>query len=251
MTIAKKTKISPEILIAEDSLTQAAQLTHLLEQQEYLVTAVRNGKEALEAARHHPPSIIISDIVMPEMDGHTLCKEIKADEALRDIPVVLLTSLAGAEEVLRALECGADSFIRKPYEVSYLLTRIGYILANREMRKKESVQWGAEIYLNGKRYLITSERQQILDLLFSTFLDAVQINGELELKQRELATANTELERRGHELERAIHAKSRFFSAMSHDLRTPLNAIVGFSELLAEEKAGQLNEKQGRFVQHI
>jgi signal transduction histidine kinase len=96
-------------------------------------------------------------------------------------------------------------------------------------------------------------------------MDAVQINGELELKQRELmqlagqlkekaddlATANKELERRGHELERATEVKSRFFASMSHDLRTPMNAIIGFSDLLAQETAGQLNDKQKRFVQHV
>ncbi len=259
------TRARPEVLIAEDSVTQAEKLKYLLEEQHYVVTAVTNGKQALEAARQHPPSIIISDIVMPEMDGHTLCKEIKADTTLRETPVVLLTSLSGVEEVLKALECGADSFIRKPYEASDLLSRIEYILVNREMRKGDTVQWGAEIYLSGKRYFITSERQQILDLLFSTFMDAVQINGELELKQRELvqlagqlkekvdelATANRELERRGHELERATEVKSRFFASVSHDLRTPLNAIIGFSDLLAQETAGQLNDKQKRFVQHV
>ncbi len=255
----------PEVLIAEDSLTQAEKLKYLLEEQHYVVTAVTNGKQALEAARKHPPSIIISDIVMPEMDGHALCKKIKADKALQKTPVLLLTSLSGVEEVLKALECGADSFIRKPYEASDLLSRIQYILVNREMRTGDTMQWGAEIYLSGKRYFITAERQQILDLLFSTFMDAVQINGELELKQRELmqlagqlkekaddlATANKELERRGHELERATEVKSRFFASVNHDLRTPLNAIIGFSDLLADETAGQLNDKQKRFVQHV
>ena len=266
MSPAKNTKRSrPEVLIAEDSLTQAEKLKYLLEEQDYAVTAVTNGKQALEAAREHPPSVIISDIVMPEMDGHTLCKEIKADKTLQNIPVVLLTSLSGVEEVLNALECGADSFIRKPYETSYLLARIEYILTNREMRTGDTMQWGAELYLSGKRYYITAERQQILDLLFSTFMDAVHINAELELKQRELvqlagqlqgkvdelAIVNKELERRGHELERATEVKSRFFTSMSHDLRTPLNAIIGFSDLLAQETAGQLNDKQKRFVHHV
>ena len=266
MTPAKNTERSrPQVLIAEDSLTQAEKLKYLLEEQHYVVTAVTNGKQALEAARKHPPSIIISDIVMPEMDGHMLCKEIKADKTLKNTPILLLTSLSGVEEVLKALECGADGFIRKPYEVSDLLSRVQYILVNREMRTGDSMQWGAEIYLSGKKYFITAERQQILDLLFSTFMDAVQINGELELKQRELlqlagqlkekldelAAANGELEQRGHELERATEVKSQFFASMSHDLRTPLNAIIGFSDLLAQETAGQLNDKQKRFVHHV
>jgi signal transduction histidine kinase len=127
------------------------------------------------------------------------------------------------------------------------------------------VKLGAEIYLGGKKYFITSERQQILDLLFSTFMDAVRMNadleekqnkllqmaGELERKVEELAAANKELEVRGREIERATQMKSKFLANMSHDLRTPLNAIVGFSGLLEDQTAGELNDKQKRFVNHI
>src|SRR6267378_785859 len=66
-----------------------------------------------------------------------------------------------------------------------------------------------------------------------------------------LAGSNQELELRNREVERATHLKSKFLASMSHELRTPLNAIVGFSDLLAEQTAGQLNDKQKRFVNHI
>lgn len=254
-----------DILIAEDSLTQAARLEHLLQEQGYGVRIADSGKKALEAAREKTPTILISDIVMPEMDGYALCKHIKADEKLRDVPVVLLTSLTAAEEVLKALECGADSFIRKPYDAEYLLSRTEHILANRTLRQGSAVKLGAEIYLGGKKYFITSERQQILDLLFSTFMDAVRMNADLEEKQKaliqmagemetkveELASANEELELRGREIERATQMKSKFLANMSHELRTPLNAIVGFSGLLEDQTAGELNDKQKRFVNHI
>jgi CheY-like chemotaxis protein len=67
-----------EILIAEDSATQAELLRHLLEQNGYRVTAAANGRQALEAARRRKPTLIISDIVMPEMDGYALCKAVRA-----------------------------------------------------------------------------------------------------------------------------------------------------------------------------
>ncbi|MGC1372310.1 MAG: response regulator [Candidatus Sulfotelmatobacter sp.] len=254
-----------DILIAEDSLTQAARLEHLLRGQGYEVRIAGSGKEALAAARKKPPTILISDIVMPEMDGYTLCKQIKSDDKLKDVPVVLLTSLTAAEEVLKALECGADSFIRKPYDAEYLLSRTEHILTNLALRHASGMKLAAEIYLGGKKYFITSERQQILDLLFSTFMDAVRMNadleekqnklqqmaGELEKKVKELAAANQELEVRGREIERATQMKSKFLANMSHDLRTPLNAIVGFSGLLQDQTAGELNDKQKRFVNHI
>jgi signal transduction histidine kinase/DNA-binding response OmpR family regulator len=80
-------------------------------------------------------------------------------------------------------------------------------------------------------------------------------HNELEHRVRErttqLATANQELDLRNREVERATHMKSKFLASMSHELRTPLNAIVGFSDLLAEQTAGELNFKQKRFVNHI
>src|SRR3984893_11331937 len=104
---------SIEILIAEDSLTQAEQLKHYLSARGYSVSMTGNGKQALAAALENKPAMLITDVLMPEMDGYTLCKKIKSSQTLKDIPVVLLTSLSRPQDILKGLECGADSFIRK------------------------------------------------------------------------------------------------------------------------------------------
>ena len=106
---------------------------------------------------------------MPEMDGYELCKAIKSDENLKDIPVILVTTLSDSQDVIRGLECGADNFIRKPYDERYLLSRINYLLMNLDMRKDHKMRVGVEINLGGQKYFINSERQQILDLLISTY----------------------------------------------------------------------------------
>src|ERR1700730_3297638 len=176
-----------EILIAEDSQTQAEQLCHYLSILGYAVTVARNGKQALASAVQSKPAMVISDVVMPEMDGYALCKEIKSLPELRDVPVVLLTSLSRPQEIRKGLKCGADSFIRKPYDDKYLVSRVEYILANQELRKTERLQVGVQLQFGGQAHFITAEKQQILDLLISTYEGAVQINEELEIKQRELA----------------------------------------------------------------
>jgi two-component system, sensor histidine kinase and response regulator len=183
-----------QILIAEDSQTQAEQLCHYLSTRGFAVTATRDGRQALSAARQVHPVMIISDVVMPEMDGYTLCKEIKSLPALRDIPVVLLTSLSGPQDIVRGLECGADSFIRKPYDDKYLISRVEFILTNVQLRKTERFQVGVRLHFGGQSHFITAEKQQILDLLISTYEGAVQINEELEAKQRELQRAKETLE---------------------------------------------------------
>ena len=185
-----------EILIAEDSQTQAEQLSHYLSTRGFTVTVTRDGRQALAAALERNPAMVITDVVMPEMDGYALCKEIKSLAVLRDVPVVLLTSLSGPQDIVRGLECGADSFIRKPYDDKYLVSRVEYILTNVELRKTERLQVGVQLHFGGQSHFITAEKQQILDLLISTYEGAVQINEELEINQRELQQAKETLEAR-------------------------------------------------------
>lgn len=180
----------PRILLAEDSPTQAEKLKFLLEEQGYEVRVASNGTQALATARSNPPALIISDVIMPEMNGFSLCGEIKRDEHLKDIPVILLTSLFDMRDVMRGLECGADNFIRKPYQDHYLLARIDTLMKNREAQRTEPLNDAAEVYLEGQKHFITAERQQIVDLLISIYDQAVQINKALHFQQSELTRSN-------------------------------------------------------------
>lgn len=182
-----------QILIAEDSPTQAEKLQYLLKEHGYAVVIAPDGKQALAAAKRHRPALIMSDVMMPEMDGFALCGEIKRDDKLKDVPVILLTTLSDVRDIMKGLECGADNFIRKPYEEHYLLARVDYLLMNRELRKNQKMQMGLEIYLGGQTHFITAERQQIVDLLISVYEEAIHIGEELKARQHELADSNRAL----------------------------------------------------------
>ncbi|HLX03474.1 MAG TPA: response regulator, partial [Trinickia sp.] len=153
-----RSKRSLDVLIAEDSPTQAEQLRFLLEAEGHRVRVAAHGRMALEAARTHTPDVLITDIVMPDMDGYELCRAIKADDALAGVPVILLTALDSIIDIARGLACGADNFIRKPYDPDALIERIESLLRNRELRKESKTQLGLEIYLAGERHFITSGR---------------------------------------------------------------------------------------------
>ena len=181
------------ILIAEDSPTQAQQLRYILARQGYEVAVAGNGRIALDLAPQFQPALIISDVVMPEMDGYELSKAIKSDPAFRDIPVILVTTMSDPHDVIRGLECGADNFVLKPYDEQYLLSRVRYVILNREMRRPNDVGMGVEIYFNDQRHFITADRLQILNLLLSTYDAAIQRNRELNRSQETLETRSAEV----------------------------------------------------------
>jgi len=183
-----------DILIVEDSLTQSMQLKYLLEKNMYSVITVDNGQNALGVLDQFEPTIIISDICMPEMDGYELCRRVKALDREKEIPVILLTSLSNPEDVIEGLECGADNFITKPYAENYLLSLIQQIIANQSLIQTERVRIGVEIIFAGKRRFIAANQQQMLTLLISTYEAAVLKSKELLQTQEELQTLNDQLE---------------------------------------------------------
>ncbi|MBI5510736.1 MAG: response regulator [Deltaproteobacteria bacterium] len=207
-----------KILVVEDSPTQVEELRFILEAAGFSVVVATNGKEGLAAAKTSPVDLVISDIVMPEMDGYELCKALRADEALRHLPAILLTSHADPRDVIRGLESGANNFICKPYDNSALIARVNNILANQEIRKAASSELGISIFFAGQRFFITADRLQILDLLLSTYENAVNSNSELIRTRDELRVLNEQLEARVAERTAALTAEVEERQRTQHDL---------------------------------
>ena len=224
------------ILAVEDSLVQAKKLQHFFDEHKINAFLFSNATEAYAHAAVNPPILIISDIVMPGMDGYEFCSKIKSNPALRDIPVILLTSLSDPLDIVKGLQAGADNFITKPYEEQYLLSRIHYLLANRDMRRSGVGDMVIEIMFQGTKYQINSDKKQILNLLLSVYEAAIHRNNELIETKIQLETLNTNLISANEELD-------AFARTVSHDLRSPLGGITGFAELLLEDYREKLNEE--------
>ncbi|MFC1836536.1 response regulator, partial [Thermodesulfobacteriota bacterium] len=165
-----------EILIVEDSRLQAKRLKRFLQDHGFVVFVAGNGKEGLAEAKDHRPHLVITDIIMPIMDGFEMCHAIRNDRHINRIPIIMVTSLSNPEDVLRGLEAGADSYITKPYEGKILLSRIEGALAMPRSDPDARTERKLHIHLGGKRYVINAGRPQILNLLLSTYEDAVHQN---------------------------------------------------------------------------
>jgi len=220
-----------EILIVEDSRTQAEELRHILEGPDYSTHVAYNGREALAYLAGHAPAAVITDIVMPEMDGFALCRHIKDDPRLQSTPVILLTALNDTDDVLRGLECGADNFVTKPVDAQYLRSRIQSVLLNRHLYDLDQAQLGLEVFFAGRKHFINSNRLQILNLLLSTYDNAVKVNRQLAATQVELQALNAELEtkvleRTAELTESEAHYRRFFEEDLSGDLITTPDGTI-------------------------
>ena len=123
------------ILLADDNADLREYVRRLLAEH-YDVHAVADGRAAIEAARARRPDLIISDVMMPRLDGFGLIRELRADPELRAIPVILLSARAGEEARVEGLGSGADDYLVKPFSSRELLVRVGTLMKSAEMHRR-------------------------------------------------------------------------------------------------------------------
>ncbi len=123
------------VLLADDNADMRAYLRDLLSPG-YVVQAVADGEQALTAASRERPDLILADIMMPRLDGLALLKALRANDALRDIPVILLSARAGEEARVEGLDAGADDYLVKPFSARELLARVGALLELTTIRRE-------------------------------------------------------------------------------------------------------------------
>jgi DNA-binding response OmpR family regulator len=259
----RSTKATGTILIVEDSRTQAEYLRAILEKEGYPIALAMNGREALEQVAIDRPMMVLTDIVMPEMDGYELCKRIKQDKKSSEIPVILVTQLFNPEDVIKGLAAGADDFIIKPFEPAHIRSRISTILSHLEKPDPDELRSPFEVTVANTTYVISASRLRIFNILLSTYEAAVNNNQELQKAQEQLNAFNEELVASNDQLmqaatdlrnsnlaleqenierkrvEKALDEANKKLSLLSgitrHDINNQLLTLNGFIELLHRE----------------
>jgi two-component system copper resistance phosphate regulon response regulator CusR len=112
------------VLVVDDDPINRKLLARSIVRDGHAVIAAEDGRQALDRVRDETPDVVLLDILMPGMDGFAVLKQIKADSALRDIPVIMISALEDFESVIRCIELGADDYLPKPFAFDELLARI-------------------------------------------------------------------------------------------------------------------------------
>jgi two-component system, sensor histidine kinase and response regulator len=222
------------VLIVDDIGTNRRLLRAILEAEGIKTCEASDGLEALNALQYGKIDAIISDILMPRMDGYQLCQKVRRDERFEDLPFIFYTStyISPADEKL-AMNCGADRYIRKPSQVGIIIRAIRE-LTDPQWRRPKSASMADES-------LVMREYNEVLVRKLE------ERNQKLEQAHAEIALANQELER--HVKERTadllvLNQELEAFShSIAHDLRSPLTAVIGISNFLIEECRGKNSQQ--------
>ena len=187
------------ILIVEENPEQGEPLRGTLGAAGYAALVAGDGAQALAMAEAHRPAAVVSDIKLPLMDGFQLCQAIRASDILKSTPVILVTTLSDPNDVIKGLQAGADSFLTKPYDVNSLLSGIKSLVDSGSTSSHSAGTSILRVVLDGESHRLKVDNKRMVNLLISTYKNAVLQNRELAATQNALAVLNRELEQKAEE----------------------------------------------------
>jgi DNA-binding response OmpR family regulator len=194
-------RATPDILVVDDTPANLRVLSGLLQERGYKVRPVPSGKLALQAARSIPPDLILLDVKMPEMDGFEVCRQLKADALLKEVPVIFISALNETIDKVQAFGVGGVDYVTKPFQFEEVEARVRTHLGLRQLQQ-ELARHNA-----GLEEVVLARTQQL-----------AESNARLAVLDK---------------------TKSDFLRLISHELRTPLSGVLGIAELAFRECGSQ------------
>ena len=224
------------ILIVDDNEDSRMILKKILESDEHTVEVAINGEKALNMAKESPPDMIISDILMPVMDGFQLCRKVKCNKDLNHILFIFYTATYTEEKDEElALKMGADKFIRKPVEPDEFIKIVQGVIGDMEKGKVKP----KKADLGEEKEVFSLYNQRLVKKLENKMLDL-----EREIKQRKLAEEKRK--KLEEELQQAqkMEAIGTLAGGIAHDFNNILYSIIGYTELTMDDvPEGSLAQK--------
>ncbi len=164
------------LLVVEDEQDLLEVLRFSLSREGFTVRTAENGEDAIRLVRQQKPDLIVLDLMLPTIDGLSVCRALRSNDQTRDVPVVMLTAKGEEADIVKGLEAGADDYVTKPFSPKVLLARINAVLRRSELSGgKGAVEAGGirmdperhEVIAGGKQVDLTATEFNLLRLLMS------------------------------------------------------------------------------------
>ncbi len=188
---------APLLLIVEDNDDMCQYISGILQNDFEIITAAE-GQSGFAKAAEHVPDLVISDVMMPVMDGFDLCKQLKSDERTSHIPVILLTARSTSESKLEGLELGADDYLVKPFNAAELMTRSHNLIEQRRLLRQ---RFSNNINTSITEIAVTSADEQFLQRAINIIQNNIENeNINIEWYSRQVGLSHSQLHRKLHAL---------------------------------------------------
>jgi DNA-binding response OmpR family regulator len=228
-----------DIFILSANAPLSDQLEKQLHEEGYYVTLFSDGAHLLETLRNGKPNMLMCDATVPEADAFEVCRQIKADDYLWNIPVLVITGASDLKDLLSVLDCNADNFIAYPFDPAYLMSLVeGTLTAPVERPTPDQIKTQFKIKHDDQVFVVTADRRKLLEFLLSSFEIAVNKSADLFRATEDNRNLGTTI----RNLEDTVSENTKVIGIINETLKLKEQAIADLTGRLADREQA-LREK--------
>ena len=222
-----------DIFILSANSPLSTLLEKQLREEGYYITLFSDGTHLLETLRNGKPNLLICDTTAPEADSFEVCRQIKADDYLWNIPVLVITGASDLKDLLSVLDCNADNFIAHPFDPSYLLSLIeGTLTVPVERPTPDQIKTQFKIKHDDQVFVVTADRRKLLEFLLSSFEIAINKSSDLSRAHDDNHNLGTTI----RNLEDHVHENTKVIGIINENLKSKEQTVADLTSRLSDRE---------------